>query len=273
MSPVLRAILLSWDFRLDIVLVLLLTGGVYTLGWLRLRKRGRGVLASRWRLVSYLGGLVAIALALLSAIDVIQSLLFFMHMIQHLLLVMIAPPLLLLGSPMVFLLWGLPARWRWAASGLLARKAPFRQGFRRVTTPAISWFLFVIILIGWHDPNAYNAALKSEWVHDLEHLTFFVSGMLFWWHVVGAAPRIHRHFTYPFRIVYLLGALPFNMFLGVVLAFASEPYYSHYTTVPRLWGVTALADQQIGGVIMWVPGSMMYLIAIIILVARLLDES
>ena len=196
-------------------------------------------------------------------------------MIQHLLLIMIAPPLLLIAMPMPFLLWGLPRRWRQSiGSGLssaLHRESGFRQGLRAVTAPGIIWLFWVISVIGWHDPGLYNAALKYEWVHDLEHIFFFAAGMLFWWHVTGAGPRVHKQFGLTGRIVFVLSAIPPNMALGVLLAFVGTAVYSYYEGVPRLWGLDAVTDQQIGGVIMWIPGSMMYILAALILLAQLVN--
>jgi cytochrome c oxidase assembly factor CtaG len=140
---------------------------------------------------------------------------------------------------------------------------------RKLTTPGRSWFAFIIILIGWHDPGAYNASLRYDWLHDIEHISFFVSGLFYWWHVIGAGPRIHKPLSYAFRVVYLLGTIPFNMFLGAFIAFAESPIYTYYTSVPRLWGISVINDQRIGGVIMWIPGSMMYIIATLVIVARI----
>ncbi len=284
MDPIIRAILLSWDLRLDVIVILLVLGMLYTVGWWRLRKRtrrsrhlrrksGGHELAARWRLVSYLCGLVIVAVALMSPIDVLGGQLFFMHMIQHLLLIMIAPPLLLIANPMPFILWGLPSNWRrrtgqWIAA-LLHRESSFRHGLKAVTGAGVVWLLWTISVIGWHDPNMYNAALRSEPVHDLEHLTFFVASMLFWWHVTGAGPRIHKQFGLIGRTAFVLAAIPLNMALGVVLAFAGGVIYSYYEAVPRLWGLDPVTDQRIGGVIMWIPGSMMFIIAALVLIAKL----
>jgi cytochrome c oxidase assembly factor CtaG len=123
--------------------------------------------------------------------------------------------------------------------------------------------------LGWHDPNAYNAALRYDWVHDLEHLTFFGTALLFWWHVTQMAPRIHGRFSRGARIAYLFVTVPVNMLTGVAIAFSSEPIYTYYTAVPRLWGTTVMQDQMLGGIIMWIPGSMMYIIAALILIAGL----
>ncbi|MEJ2746830.1 MAG: cytochrome c oxidase assembly protein [Anaerolineae bacterium] len=140
-----------------------------------------------------------------------------------------------------------------------------------MTTPGVIWMVWLISIIGWHDPNAYNLALRNNFVHDMEHLTFFFGGMLFWWHVTGAGPRIHKQFGLVGRTAFVLSAVPPNMLIGVAIAFASSPIYTYYNNVPRLMGLSVLEDQQLGGVIMWVPGSMMYIIAALVLISRLLQ--
>lgn len=289
MDPVLKAILLSWDWKIEVIIVLALAGTLYSRGWWQLRQRSRSQvrryrpsarsrwrLAETWRLVAYWVGLVAIVLALLSPIDALGQQLFFMHMIQHLLLVMIAPPLLMVANPMPFVLWGLPTGLRRRVGGLfsqaLHRESGFRRGLRTVTQPGIIWMIWVISLIGWHDPTMYNAALRYGWVHNVEHLTFFIASMLFWWRLTGAGPRLHKQSGLLGRIGLVLAAVPPNMLTGIVLAFAEQGYYSYYEAVPRLWGLDVLTDQQIGGVIMWVPGSMMYIVAALILIGRFLSQ-
>lgn len=281
MDPITSATLRSWEWRLEVLIPLVVAGVVYFWGWRRLRLKGRqpgarpSRLANGWRLAAYWVGLILIGLALLSPIDVLAGQLFFMHMIQHLLLVMIAPPLLMLANPMPFLLWGLPTRLRRRAGQLLSnvlhRKSASRKYMRTLTSPGLSWMLFIVFLIGWHDPSLYNAALRSDLLHDVEHLTFFGSAMLFWWHVVGAGPTIHKRFTRAARVMYVIAAIPPNMLTGIVIAFAGQVIYTYYLSVPRLWDIDALGDQTIGGVIMWIPGSMMYIIAVLILTARWLQ--
>ena len=277
MTPITRAILLSWEWRIEVIIPLIVFGVVYTAGWRRLRRKSRHPrrLANGWRLLAYWGGLLLVALALLSPIEVLAGQLFFMHMIQHLLLVMLAPPLLMMANPMPFLLWGLPDAVRRqvgvALSSLLRSQSTSRRYLRRATSPGVVWMLFVFALIGWHDPQAYNAALRSEFVHDLEHLTFFGSAMLYWWHVVGAGPRIHQRFSRAAQVTYVIAAIPPNMLTGVAIAFAGQPIYTYYLGVPRVWGIDVVEDQMLGGVIMWVPGSMMYIVAVLVLTARWLQ--
>lgn len=277
MDPVLRAALLSWEWRIEVIIPLLAVATLYISGWRRLRRRGARQ-AAPWRLVSYLAGLFFLALSLLSPLDLLSQQLFFVHMIQHLLQIMIAPPLLLLANPLPFMLWGLPTdalrrRVGGGLSALLHRESDFRRGLRAATSPGVIWLFWVIVVVGWHDPAAYNAALRSRFLHDLEHILFFAAGMLFSWHVVGAGPRIHKQFGLVGRIAFVLSAIPPNMALGVFLAFAGSTVYTYYDAVPRLWGISTVTDQRIGGVIMWVPGNMMYIIAALILVTRLMRQS
>ncbi len=279
MDPTLRAFLLSWDWRPELMMVLALAGTIYTRGWWRLRKRTadrQGIspwqARARWRPLLYLGGLLILGLALMSPIDVMSSQLFFMHMIQHVLLVSIVPPMLWLANPLPFLLWGLPDQARIGFGRLLGRRGELRLGLKKLAGPGAVWIAFVVLYLGWHDPLLYNAALERAWAHDLEHISFFGTAMLYWWHILGAGPVVHKPFSTVGRFVFLLMAIPPNMIAGMAIAFSESPIYPHYEAVPRLWGLSVMADQRLAGVIMWVPGSMMYIIFALILTARWLKQ-
>lgn len=268
MDPTLSVLLLSWAWRPEIMATLSLAAIVHLLGRWRLRKRGGQRIVVPWRSASYLCGLAVLWVALMSPIDVLSGQFFFMHMIQHLLLVMVAPPLLLVGNPMPIMMWGLPVALRKEVGRWLSREALFRRAVAALTTPGLVWLAFVAALVGWHDPGAYDAALRSDFVHDLEHLTFFGTAVLFWWHVIGAAPRIHKPMSKGLRIGYTLSVVPPNMITGVVISFTADPLYPYYATVARPWQITVQQDQMLGGTLMWIPGSMMYLVAALILLAR-----
>ncbi len=271
MDPTLRAFLTSWDLRPEIILPLGLGVWFYTAGWRKLRGRGSGRLAAGWRLAAFLSGTAIVFISLMSAIDSFSADLFLMHMIQHLLLIMIAAPLIMLSNPFPFIIWGMPAGPK-IGLALFGPQATFRKLLRRISGPGIIWMAFVASLWGWHDPGAYDAALKSDLIHDLEHLSFYLTALLLWWHVVQSGPRIHRRLSPAARIAYILSIVPANLVAGVAISFAGEPIYRHYLTVPRIWGLTALEDQQLGGTIMWIPGSMMYLLAAIILISRQVQQ-
>ncbi len=280
MNPVARAALSSWDWRPEVIIPLLIMGTLFLLGWRRLRAitgppRSWRSLGAIWRPISYVSGLLVIGLALMSPIDVLVQQLFFVHMIQHVLLIMVAPVLLLLPNPMPFLLWGLPASLRVTVgegiNHVLNKNSASGQLLRKLTSPVIVWFVMIVFIVGWHDPNMYDAALRSDLVHDIEHITMFGAGMLFWWTVLDVGPHLHKDLSRPAKIAFVLAAIPPNMALGVVLAFAQEPIYSYYSDMPRLWGISVMDDQRLSGFIMWVPGSMNYFLIALVLIFQILS--
>lgn len=273
MHPLARALLSTWEWRLEILVVLVPLGIMYTLGWRRLRQQSSYRKLATWpRLAAYLGGLLMLAISLLSPIDRLGSQLFFMHMLQHMISIMFAAPLLWLGEPFPIMLWAMPVGLRRWVAGLFARRSPFRRAFAAATRPGITWLIFITVYLGWHDANAYNAALYHRWVHDVQHITFFLAAMLYWWPVVGAAPHIHGRFPGWARMAYLLATVPPNMLVGLSIAFASHVIYTYYLSVPRIWGFTALQDQMISGAIMWIPGSMMFIMVALLILALLFRE-
>jgi cytochrome c oxidase assembly factor CtaG len=267
MHPLVRALLSSWEWRLDVLAVLVPLGLLYTIGWLRLRARStQDRFAAKNRLVAYASGWVLVVTALMSPLDRLGDQLFFVHMIQHMLLTMFAAPLFLLGNPFPMVLWGLPEGWRQRIASLFTRDSRFRRILALATRPIVAFALYVIMLVGWHDPVLYSLAQGRSWIHDLEHVSFFGSALLYWWHIIGAGPRLHGRFPILARMAYLLGIIPFNMITGVSIAFAQEPVFPHYLTVPRIWGFTLMQDQMLGGAIMWIQGSeMQIVIAVIVL--------
>lgn len=277
MSAEASAFFRSWDPRIDVIFVLGLLGTLYVTGWVRMRggPRGRSRLwrtANGWRLSAYLGGLTLLGIALMSPLDVLGEQLFFLHMLQHMLLTMYVPPLLLLANPLPFVMWGLPASLRRAIGSVLVPKGAVRRALLAVTPPAVLWLIYACTILLWHDPYAYSLAQGDSFVHDMEHITFFVASILFWWHITGAGPRIHRPMARWKKILFLLGAVPANMLTGITIAFATTPLYAHYVAMPRLFNISVLGDQQLGGTIMWIQGSEMYIIATLVLVSRMLGQ-
>ncbi len=261
----------AWNIRFEVILPLVVLGAVFIRGWLRLRARGSQGYASSWRLIAFLAGILVTIVALVSPLDRLGYYLFFMSMIQHLVLLMVAPPLLLLANPIPFLLWGIPRAWRLRLGRLVAPGGRVREVLRPVTRPGLSWIIFVSTLLLWHDAFLYDAALRYPLLNDLQNFTFFMTSALLWWHILGAGPRFHRRLPWLGRVAYLVGTTPFNMLLGIALAFSTSPWYPYYTEVPRLWNIPPVRDQAIGGLIMWIPGSMMYLLFALIYIARYLQ--
>ena len=268
-----QALFSQWEWRLIILIPLGILAVIYVTGWLTIRRRlgGRSRLANYWRLAAYIGGMVVLMTSLMSPIDLLGGQLFFMHMIQHLLTMMVAAPLLALSNPFPIGLWGLPTPLRRVVASGFVHDSWFRRALTYVTRPSIVWFLYLVIYLGWHDPEFYTLALRRDGVHDFQHITFFVGSMLYWWHVTGAGPRLHGQFPIWARIVYLLAMIPPNMIAGIMIALSPTVIYTYYESVPRIWGYTVLQDQMAAGVIMWIPGSMMFLIAALVFVSKLLS--
>lgn len=256
----------TWNLRPDVVFVLLFFGTVYVRGWLKLRRRSSHAVRS-WQLGLYLLGLAAITIALLSPIDALASELLSMHMAQHLLLLMIAPLSLLLANPLAACLWGLPANLRRGAGRFLMRGAPFRHALWAVTLMPVAWSLYVVNLWVWHHPRLYQLALENDWFHDLQHILFFGTALLFWWPIVNPAPHVHGIISYAYRVIYLIAATLQNTLLGMAISFPERLLYPFYETAPRLRDLSPINDQALGGGIMWVSGHM-YLIPILVLIAR-----
>ena len=271
MDPTLTSLLSSWRWRTDVIAVLATLAAAYVVGWQRLRARDARS-APAWRLPLYLGGLVVLGLALLSPIDTLGSLLFFVHMIQHELLTMAAPPLLLLGNPLPMVLWGLPVGLRLRAGRLLVPGTRLRTVLRLMTAMPVTWPLYVMTLWTWHWPEAYGASLRFEAVHDTQHLSFFTAALLFWWPIVNPAPVLHGHRHHALRIAYAVPAAFQSQALGLIFAFFSKVLYPHYEAVPRLWGLTALEDQRVAGLIMMQVEGLTYLLVVLVLVARMLSH-
>lgn len=270
MDVTFRDVLLTWTWRPDVIAVLGVSGAAYVVGWRRLRRRDERA-ASGWRLAAYLSGIGALALALLSPIDWLGSLLFFVHMIQHELLMMAGPPLILLGDPLPVVLWALPAKWRRSAGQVLAPGARLRRLLRTITWMPVTWPLFVVVLWGWHAPAAYEASLGSELVHNVQHLSFFTAALLFWWPLINPAPRLHGHIHHALRVVYAVPAAFQSQLLGLILAlFTTRVLYPHYEAVPRLWGYSALEDQSAAGLLMMQVEGLVYLAVVLLQVAALL---
>lgn len=258
MNPFLDACLRSWPWDPWLLVGLALTGAIYAHGWCFLRRRDR----HRWhagKLVAFLSGLSAIFIALASPIEPFAYFFLQVHMLQHLLLMMAAPALLWLGAPMFPLLRGLPQPIRvyWIAP--LLRSPRMRGAFTRLTHPLLAWLVFVVTTWFWHLPSFYELALRSDGWHYVQHASFFASALVFWYPVVRPYPS-RPGWSLWVLVPYLLLADVQNTVLSALLTFSDRVLYTHYAEVPRLGNLTALDDQAAAGVLMWVPGSVAFLV-------------
>jgi cytochrome c oxidase assembly factor CtaG/ferredoxin len=268
MNPTFDAFVRSWPFEPWVLCSLLLTGGVYFRGWWMLHRRDPW----RWprsQLVAFVAGLTAIYMALASPIEPFSSLLLQVHMLQHLLLMMIAPPLLWLGAPLFPLLRGLPRtiRVHWVAP--LYRWSPLRRVLRLLTHPIPALLLFTAATWLWHLPPIYQTALESDGWHYVQHGCFLITALLFWYPVIRPYPSRPRWSLW-LLIPYLILADVQNTLLSAVLTFADQPLYSYYVDRPRLGNLSPLEDQAAAGVLMWVPGSLAFLLPLLVVGVRLL---
>jgi len=261
----------TWPNEPVLLIGLTAAACLYGLGWSRLNRVAGGGAVTPSQAAAFFAGIIAVALALLSPVAVYSERLFFMHMIQHLMLLLIAPPLLLLGRPLVPSLWGLPAPWRVAVGQLLVPGRPLARLGYLITTPLIAVAAFVITIAVWHLPVFYDAAQGRSVTHDLEHLLFVGTALLYWWPVIHPAGG-QRRLSYARALPYLLPPFLESMLIGVLLTFAARPLYRTYAEVAMPWGFTVVTDQQLGGLIMWIPGGMFFLIPLIGLLMALLRQ-
>jgi putative membrane protein len=220
--------------------------------------RGHG--ATRAQIASFWAGWISLALALVSPLHPVGEVLFSAHMAQHEVLMLVAAPLLVLSRPLVPMLWGLPLRWR-RAVGPICRW--------RGLTPLSAWGVHAIALWAWHVPRLFQATLTSEWVHTAQHLSFFLSAVLFWWSLFHS----NGHFGYGTAVLYVFTTSVHTSILGALLTFAPSVWYPAYAATTAAWGLTPVQDQQIGGLIMWIPAGVVYLGIGLYLFAHWLRES
>lgn len=237
----------TWRSDPSVLLGLLLCGGLYLLAR-RSRAGSRGSGLPRTRLALFVLGLVVLGLALESPLDGLgDRYLFSMHMVQHLLLVLVAPPLLLGGL-----------------GDLLDRPVrlapPLASAVRLITAPAIAFLTFNVVFALAHLPGVLDLTLRSEGAHIVEHLLFLGTALLTWWPVLSPMPEVPA-LSYPLRMVYLfMQTLPCAL-VGAFITLTGHVLYAPYGRAPRLWGLSALQDQQVGGLIMWIGGSLYFFLA------------
>lgn len=251
-SPGVPAFLGAWSFDPVPALGILVASVVYGVAFWGARRAGRG-LPGRYALWFGLG-LLALALALLSPLASYDDISLSLHMIQHLLLLTVAPPLLLLGRPVQVMLNALPP----GRSGVLVRLRSVRRVLTTLTHPVVALLLFGGCLVLWHIPDFYDVTLTNEHLHDLEHLTFVVTSMLYWWTVVDPIPR-HRKLPLSVALGSIFLASLVSVGVGAVLTVARQPVYTPYLSTPHLWGLSPLEDQQLAGSIMWAGGGLIYM--------------
>ncbi|MFL6694483.1 MAG: cytochrome c oxidase assembly protein [Ramlibacter sp.] len=261
-----------WQWNLETWLLALMAGsaGLYAHGIRRLwRNAGPGRGIPHTAVLSFAIGWLTLVLALVSPLDALGGRLFSAHMVQHELLMVLAAPLLVMGRPL--------AAWTWAfeppvrqALGRTVQTAPVQAVWGFFTDPVVAWGLHAIALWAWHVPSFFSAALVHEWIHVLQHTSFLGTALFFWWAALGHDAR--RTQATGQAIALLFTTMLHTAALGALLSLAPTPWYAPYIPTSNALGVDPVDDQQLGGLVMWVPSGLAYVVAALVLLGRLLTR-
>ena len=250
----------SWTMEPTVLAGLLVAAAVYLAAVRRVDRRHPANPVPRRRTAAWLAGPLVCGLALFSFLDAYADQLFSVHMVQHLLLTMVAAPLLALGAPITLLLRAVSPekRRRWVLPAL--ESIPVRL----LGHPVVGWTFFAGVMWATHFSPLFDAALGDDGIHALEHVLFLVAGFLFWWPVMGVDPSPTR-MGFGTRLGYVLLGMPQNSFLGLAIFSAPAVLFPHYASLQRAWGPAPLEDQQLAGGIMWALGDLLFLVPLLFL--------
>ncbi|MGZ5179268.1 MAG: cytochrome c oxidase assembly protein [Ramlibacter sp.] len=261
-----------WQWQLEPWLLALLAGSaaLYAQGVRRLwRQAGPGRGIGRTAVLAFAAGWLVLVLALVSPLDPLGARLFSAHMVQHELLMVVAAPLLVLGRPL--------AAWTWAfeppmrqALGRAVQLGPVQFVWSLLTDPVVAWGLHAVALWSWHLPSFFSAALGSEWIHILQHTSFLGTALFFWWAVLGRDARVAQGTGQ--AVALLFTTMLHTAALGALLSLAPTVWYAPYVATSTALGIDPVEDQQLGGLVMWVPSGLAYVVAALVLLGRLLTR-
>lgn len=257
-APTSQAASLTWTWDPLILSLLIVSASLYLVG----ASRSRTTLAQR---SAYLAGWLILCASLVSPIHRLGEVLFAAHMTQHELLMLLAAPLLVMGRPLAPFLFALPQGWRHPVGALTQARWIGFMG-----KPLVAWLAHAAVLWGWHTPYLYQAAVRSDLVHALQHSSFLFSAILFWWTLIHGR---YGRMGYGVGVFYVFSTAVHSSILGALLTFATQLWYPIYAERTALWRMTPLQDQQMGGLIMWVPAGAIFLVVGLALFAAWLGES
>lgn len=252
----------AWTFDPSVVISLLVAAILFGLG----ARMSRGI--TRTRVVCFWTGWIVLALSLVSPLHPLGESLFSAHMTQHELLMLAAAPLFVLSRPLVPMLWGLPMGSR-KTLGQWSKQSSVQKAWHAITRPLAAWSIHAVALWLWHVPRLFEATLDSDAIHSLQHVSFLGSALLFWWSLFYADSRT----AYGANVLYVFTTAIHTSILGALLTFSHLLWYPAYSSTTAQWGLSPLEDQQIGGLIMWVPAGLVYLTAGLAMFALWLRES
>ncbi|MFM9128787.1 MAG: cytochrome c oxidase assembly protein [Candidatus Limnocylindrus sp.] len=255
--------LLYWAWPPGLTVAVVLFGALWLRATRQVARAHPGNPLPRRRTVSLAAALTLLLLALQSGIERYDTTLFSMHMVQHLILLFPVPILLLQAGPVTLLLRVASPRWRARILAVLQSRA-----VGVISHPLVGWTLLIAVMWGTHLSVMFETALEDEFIHNLEHMLYLGTALLFWAPIFSVDPVRHRS-RGGSALAYLITQMPQNSFLGVAIMFSSSPLYPHYVTLQRAWGPTPLEDQQLAGAIMWLVGDALFLAAIFVVLAAL----
>ncbi len=258
----------SWDWPPFIIIPLLLSVALYAVGVLRMWRRTSHAGLSWKSVACFMSGWLSLVLALDSPVHELSEQLFSVHMIQHEILMLVSAPLLLLGRPSLVFVWALPQRWRKIAP--LTNHCTIRRPWTLISAPVAAWCLHAVALWAWHVPVLFDATLRSDAIHAAQHISFFATALLFWWTVLGD----HRsRLGDGAAIIYVFTTGIHMSILGALLTFAPRPWYPVYSLIAPYWHLSPLEDQQLGGLIMWIPAGTILFVATLFILHRWMRHS
>ncbi|HEV8203322.1 MAG TPA: cytochrome c oxidase assembly protein [Pyrinomonadaceae bacterium] len=253
----------AWSFEPLVVVSLIISAVLFIVGLRRCKS------LRTWEAFCFAGGWLALFVALVSPLHAWGRVLFSAHMTQHEVLMLVAAPLLVLGRPLVVFLWALPLNWS-RRIGNLGKISSINRLWQVITIPFVAWIVHAIALWSWHIPILFEAVQRNEAIHTAQHLSFFISALLFWWALIHGPQGA---MGYGAAVLYLFTTSVHSGVLGALLTVARSVWYPSYAGLTTSWGLTPLEDQQLGGLIMWIPAGLVYLIAGLALFAGWLRET
>jgi putative membrane protein len=259
----------SWSAPIGVDVSLGLAAVVYANGWNRLRI----VFAHQfpfWRLAAFFAGVAAVWTAIGSPLEALDDVSLTVHMMQHLLLSAIAPPLILLGAPALPLLRGLPQSVARKVVSPLLRLPLVRRLGSLISNPAVCWVVATLALVGWHVPSLFELALRWDWLHKLEHASFFGAGLMFWWPVVRPWPSTPTWPRWTIPLYLFSATMPCDVLSGF-LTFCDRIIYPTYVSTPRLFGLSPFEDQQCAAALMWVSVTLIFLVPAVLVTLEILS--
>jgi len=255
--------LLYWAWPPVVTIAVVIVGLLWVRAIRQVAREHPGNPYPRRRTVSLVAAFALLLLALQSGLERYDTTLFSMHMIQHLILLFPVPILLLQAGPVTLLLRVASPRWRARALRVLQSRV-----VGVISHPLVGWTLLVAVMWGTHLSILFDAALEDPFIHDMEHMLYLSTALLFWAPIFSVDPIRHR-LRGGGALVYLIAQMPQNSFLGVAIMWSTTTLYPHYATLQRAWGPTPLEDQQLAGAIMWLVGDVLFLAAIFAVLAAL----